>query len=236
MTATRIAASSDDQARPVRLQLQPAEQDEQRRQRDHRDERAEEQRIADRVQNLLVHRTSSSELWSADYPTHTPPEPVTELRGRGQAMPRRARRPARPCGGRAPCVRRDTHALRACSSDVRTPLITSVTVVLVVEYFSFRLTDLLRLGGLHGRLELGRVGALDLDPQVTVADRRRLDGRATVASGWPWRRGRGRLRSRPRPGPAEPTQPPPGRAPSAAPFGYSAALSTSRSSCSFQER
>ena len=131
-------------------------------------------------------------IWSANYPTHTPPEPVKSSGGVAQAMPRRVRRPASPCAGRAPCARRDTHALRACSSDVRTPLITSVTVVLVVVYFSLRLTDLLRLGRLDRRLELGRVGALDLDPQVTVADRRRLHARATVGRGL-GRRGRGRV-------------------------------------------
>ena len=49
---------------------------------------------------------------------------------------------------------RPWNPLRACSSDVRTPLITSVTVFLVVEYFSLRLTDLLRRAALTAALSL----------------------------------------------------------------------------------
>ena len=68
-----------DQPGPVRLHLQPAEQDEEGRERDHRDQRAEEQRVADRIQHLLVHRALLPGDLSQGLPrralTTTPPEP-----------------------------------------------------------------------------------------------------------------------------------------------------------------
>ena len=55
MTAIRIATTSAIAPAMCARSFRPAEQDEQRGERNHRDERAQEERIADRIEDLLVH-------------------------------------------------------------------------------------------------------------------------------------------------------------------------------------
>ena len=109
-------------------------------------------------------------------------------------------------------------------------------MVLVVVYLTLRLIDLLSLAAFTAALSFARVGALDLDAEVTVADRDGLDG-PRDRSPWQLRPRRARRpRSSAAAGAGRRVRASPGWRAIAAPFGYSAALSTSRSSCSFQER
>ena len=214
MIATRIAASSEISAAQWAFSFRPAEQDEQRRERDHRDQRADG--TANRRPGpapACTRRLSScgNSLARSPYPgvENGTPRGSRELRG-GRSPPRRARPRTLTLRRSRPFVMFDTHDLRACSSLVRTPLMTSVTVVFVGAVAELLLDRLAQLGRLHGRLELRASARLTVmrTSRSALEHRADLGARAVARPGArPWRPGPRRPRL-PRPsGPAQPTPP-----------------------------